>query len=250
MGLGVEGQGTVAGFLLFLPLSLGLCQLWKVIPFMTGEIRMGPPDFVLMMTTRPWLDLGRFRLKNRSLGLNYDNSAICPASSDGYLSFRPNRQWHNDSYTVLLEFFAFYPSSLMKSWCRRFISTLHKLAPWLEVSSEILVPLFLAVDTDVLSCFTDHGSFRLVQSRHGHPILDFLDEGYFLLWFHGDALPVLYKYFRQTEFSSIWLNRYHRPPTCPFRSTWLGYYSATWALVVTLPFRLRISDFLGFFCEV
>jgi hypothetical protein len=49
-------------------------------------------------------------LTNVSLGLNYGEGFRC-TERDGYMSFTPNRRWHNGRYSVLFVLAIFYPLS-------------------------------------------------------------------------------------------------------------------------------------------
>jgi hypothetical protein len=76
------------------------------------------------------LTLGRLRLVNRSLGLNYGVGSVSCFQKNETLSFRPNRIWHEGPYSLLLEFLVSYPPESMPSLYTRFLAMFLGLSPW------------------------------------------------------------------------------------------------------------------------
>jgi hypothetical protein len=192
------------------------------------------------------LSLGRWVLQNKSLGLNYHfRENICFHENET-LSFRPNRHWNQTSYTVLLEFFAFYPPDAMNRYFAEFVSRLKRLSPWLLAAWEVVVPCLVAVDYDLLPRFHAHPNFTFVDCTRDVRCskLVGLDRTYSLFLYGSKQLPVLYAYLTQTDCTISWLaGRYRIAGGGAFG----GYYAHSFALIISLPYRIRLFDFFDFF---
>jgi len=226
------------------------CLLLSVAIFTNARLKFPFADYSIPDSVRihnGGLRAGEFYLKNMSLGLNYHvNNGSCFHEGDSF-SFRPNRLWHGGEYQVMLEFFVFYASGRMFGFAAKFADAMLRLAPWFHACPDPVIPVLVAVDTDLVDFFRRHELFNSSAA------LEFPgDESRYEIFLFGPLkIPIIYAFIRQNTKDVAWLNRVHRQADCnDFLMTFPGYYALTFALILVLPYRMRIFDFFDFFIRL
>jgi hypothetical protein len=153
-------------------------------------------------------------------------------------------------YSVLCVLAIFYPPERCKAVFQMAVSLLQRLALDFSLSPEPVIFLLLGIDVDLLPLVRRRREFTklaCVSSPDGCSTFLSLDSGYhaFRARFSGADLTVLVTSVRQSEWTKDWLRTTHATPVGKVLFT--GYYAASFAYLVTLPFRLRILDYFDFF---
>jgi hypothetical protein len=199
-------------------------------------------------------------LANLSLGLNYDEDVFC-TERDGYMSFTPNRDWHQGQYSVLCVLTIFYPPEQLSMRFRMVCNVLQRLLSRFQLSSGPVAFLILSVDVNVFPLIHAHSAFTEISCLSSYNVcLTFLnlDSGYrvFQARFNssldhvGMNVTVFVTNVRQSYWNLTWLRQRHLTGNAEDGIPFLGYYSAAFAYLVTLPYRLKLFDYFDFFSRL
>jgi hypothetical protein len=197
---------------------------------------------------------------NLSLGLNYDEGFFC-TEQHGYMSFTPNREWHQGQYSVLCILTIFYPPEQLSTRFRMVCNILHRLSSAFTLSPGPVAFLILSIDVNVLPLVHAHSAFTEISCLSSSDVCSSflnLDDGYHVFQTRFDSyvddvggnLTVFVTNVRQSEWNRTWLRQRHVTGGVENGVPFLGYYSAAFAYLVTLPYRLKLLDYFDFFSRL
>jgi hypothetical protein len=180
-------------------------------------------------------------------------------SSDPFLTFTPNREWHSPPYSVLVVLSIFYPPEERSVRFGYICELLRRLSQNRFESSDSVAFLVRSVDADLTAAIESRSEFSEAPCLSDPQICEHfqnLDYGYRVLngVFSYDSghpsrrFSVIYTNVHQTDYDPKWLREVHQTPIG--NRTFPGYYSAACASFVVFSARFRILDYFDFYTKL
>lgn len=191
-------------------------------------------------------------LSNLSLGYNYHNTFPCGTSNR--FKFTPNRKKpKDDSIKIIYNLMNFYPTSITESNTIRIANLLEYISRKPKFPKIDEVYFIFTVNVSILNHLLNTTQFALSNCTSADFLycqqIQNMDYHYHFMRFFNPKLslrelPVIYSNLQQTLFETAFLKSHHYTEIKHFPFT--GYYASAFALLVHLPFYLRIYDFFDY----
>lgn len=192
-----------------------------------------------------FLDFGSFLLTNISLGFNYQEGISCYLDNNR-LSYRPNRFWHEGSYSCLFGTLMWYKDEVITKNVQKFFDFLIQMSYNKHTYINRNVWLLIGLNTSSNTRISFINDQRVERDPRYPGLFSTLDDGYELFWLKGvnQRIPILFTIIKQRWFDNEFLNKTHITPDgkAAFKVT----YAAGTNFICWAQANFRIFDYFDF----